>query len=101
MEDGACFGLCSSSYLGYVFDLETWACDLRSTPGFSDWGNTMGRVCVGETAARGLAFVIGLLVAAIVVVVELERRLGRRFMATWKARARQECELEEWGEQDM
>lgn len=64
-----------------MFDLKTWACDVHSYPGFSDWGNTIGRVCVSETATRGLTLVIGLLVAAIVVVVELERRLGRRFMA--------------------
>lgn len=98
MEGGACIGLCSNSYWGVVFDLETWACDVHSFPGFTDWGNTMGRVCVGETAARGLALVIGFVVAAIAVVVELERRLGRRFMATWKVRAREECELDGWDE---
>ena len=100
MEDDTCFGLCGNSVWRDVFDLETWACDVHSFPRFTDWGNTMGRVCVGETAARGLVLVIGFFVAAIVVVVEQERRLGRRFMESWKVRARQECELEGLGEQE-
>lgn len=74
-----------------VFDLETLACEsqrlARNMGGGGGAGETaaavdnLGRVCVGKTATRWLLVPIAVLTAGLALILELDRRGARRFIA--------------------
>lgn len=76
------------------FDLETWACDLHTSPELRDPDAEIARVCLGERATRGLSLAIGLVTVVVAVILQLDRVEGRRLLDSWKVRARSECEIE-------
>ncbi|KAK6850615.1 hypothetical protein PG990_008476 [Apiospora arundinis] len=68
-----------------TFDLETLACEARNLAqkagGQSAAADQLGRVCVGESATRGLLIAIAFLTAGLSVILELDRRGARRVIA--------------------
>ncbi|KAK7976633.1 hypothetical protein PG989_015096 [Apiospora arundinis] len=68
-----------------TFDLETLACEARNLAqkagGQSSAADQLSRVCVGESATRGLLIAIAFLTAGLSVILELDRRGARRVIA--------------------
>jgi hypothetical protein len=83
------------SYLRFEGDREGSTCDRAARSDLEDPAKVLGRVCVGETATRGLLFVLGIATAALETLLEGGRRTGRLLVTSWKVRARTECELED------
>lgn len=72
-----------------VFDLETLRCESdRLARNMGGGGETaaavdrLGRVCVGEEGTRWLPLAIAVVTAGLALILELDRRGARRFIAT-------------------